>query len=599
MSEIQPKRNRRGVLSSHDFQRIKALPRRDWETRDQSEVEAYFLKHLRRPGSKATLRPVQVAALWEMRYSNGLFVSARTGSGKTLISLLGFLVLNAIRPLLIVPAALKEKTMRDANRYRQDWFIPHCRIMSYELLGLMQAEHELATYEPDVIIFDECHRIKSRSAARTKRLIAYLKSAPDTKVVAMSGTIAKRSIKDYSHIADWCLKERSPVPREFRTLVDWSSALDDESSIPFDEEGNQKWWDRDAKEVGPTLDPGVLLELCSPEELAEPDRLRAVRKAYRRRLTDSPGVIATQEAALGVSLRISPIVVRDPVISQHVAQMKQTWERPDKVEIVDQFEIWRHLRTLNCGFFYRWNPAPPAPWRALRKEWAGVVREVLRTNRRGIVSAAMVERAILEGAYDNHPWGEEIGRTMRNVYDEWKLAEPTFDEEKNKEAIWLSRATLDACKTWAQKNPGIIWVKFVEFGRILSQYTGISYYAQKGLDANGRFIESHPPHTPMIASIDACSAGFNLQNGWSQNLIVSMPTTGMQSEQLISRVHRDGQRADEVTVDVLAAVPEIFADFDKACSDARRATDMEGQEQRLCYADITIPAPQDRAALWQ
>ncbi len=520
----------------------------------------------------------------------------------TLLSLLGFLALNSVRPLLVVPAALKEKTLRDAARYRKDWYIPHCRVMSYEILGLMQSENELNIQRPDVIIFDECHRLKNRAAARVKRLSAYLDANPETKVVAMSGTIAKRSIKDYAHIAGWCLGDGSPVPREFKSLVEWSSALDDETSISFDAEGDVKWWERDPDEKGPTLDPGVLLELCSPEELAEPDRLRGVRKAYRRRLTETPGVIATQEGALGVSLRISPLVVNDPAITAHVAQMKMTWERPDKVEIVDQLELWRHLRTMNCGFFYRWNPAPPDQWRRLRREWASVVREVLRTNRRGIMSAAMVERAILEGVYDDHPWGDELGmagRTMRTVYEEWMREEPTFDAEKNKEAIWLSRATLDACKAWAAKNPGIIWVKFVEFGKALSAYTGLSYYAQQGLDQNGRFIEDHPKHTPMIASIDANSAGLNLQDGWNQNLIVSTPTTGMQMEQLQSRTHREGQLADEVTVDVLAAVPEIFADFDKACSDARRASDMEGQEQRLCYADITIPNAPDREALWR
>ncbi len=179
----------------------------------------------------------------------------------------------------------------------------------------------------------------------------------------MSGTIAKRSIKDYAHISNWCLRAQSPVPRDFRTLVEWSAALDDQR------DGN--------------CEPGALLQFCSPEELEIEDRLQGVRKGYRRRLTDTPGVIATQENLLGVSLRIDPFIVKDARISHAAAELKRTWERPDGVELVDMFDIWRHIRTIAVGFYYRWNPAPPKEWRDARKTWAAACAPIERASASG------------------------------------------------------------------------------------------------------------------------------------------------------------------------------------------------------------------------
>lgn len=554
------------VTRSDEFRRILALPRRDWEVRDQSQVEAYFMERLRAPGGTQRLRPVQIAGLWEMWAQKGLFASARTGAGKSLLSFLGFMVLGSTRPLLIVPAALRDKTLRDINAYRKNWLIPpHILIRSYELLGREQSAQALEEYQPDAIIMDECHRAKNRSAAVVKRIARYVDNHPETKVVAMSGTIAKRSIKDYAHISNWCLRHGSPVPRDFRTLVEWSAALDDNEQA---------------------IEPGALLQLCSEEELAEEDRIRGVRKAYRRRLTDTPGVIATQESALGVSLRIDPFIVKDRMISHVASEVKRTWERPDGAEIIDAMEVWRHLREVGVGFYYRWNPAPPPEWRQARKAWAAFVREILRTNRRGLDSEKMVMNAIDEGHYE------------AGYLAEWRRVKPMYDPEKNKEAVWISDGVLDACAGWAKKNVGIVWVKHVEFGKALAKRTGLPYYANQGVDAaTGRFIDDHPDGISMIASIDSNATGRNLQR-WSTNLVVSWPTTGLLSEQMISRTHRDGQEAEEVTLEVVAAIPEALMDFDKACTDARRATDMEGQEQRLCYADITIPPLADRAVLW-
>lgn len=422
------------------------------------------------------------------------------------------------------------------------------------------------TYFADGVLVSNCHKLRYSTAVCTKRVKEYMRNYPSTRFVALSGTITKRSIKDYAHILDWCLRQNSPAPRDFQTLMEWSMALDETRD---NERG---------------LEAGALGELCDPTELAL-DPIRGVRKGYRRRLVQTPGVVATQEGALGVSLRIDPLIVKDPVITKISGEMKQKWERPDGVELIDAKEIWAYLRQIANGFYYRWNPAPPRHWRDARREWASFVRDVLRNNRRGLDSQKMVQDAVEAGEYE------------RTYLDRWLKVKDEYDPEKNKEAVWLSTSVLDTCAAWAKENPGIIWTGFVEFGKVLSARTGLPYYANQGRDANKRVIEDHPPGTPMIASIASNGEGRNLQ-AWNCGLYPSWPTSGAACEQLIGRMHRDGQEADEVTAEIIATIPEILMDFDRSVSDARYITDTTGQEQKLYYADITVPPYHERSTLW-
>ena len=87
------------------------IPRRTPLSPDEEAEQIDLLtNHLRTPGGTMRLRPVQAQALYEMHDYGGLFGPIRVSGGKTLITLLAALVLEAQRPMLIVPAALIEKT---------------------------------------------------------------------------------------------------------------------------------------------------------------------------------------------------------------------------------------------------------------------------------------------------------------------------------------------------------------------------------------------------------------------------------------------------------------------------------------------------------
>lgn len=562
---------RDSVAETAELKRILALPRRSWEGQADEFVEA-LTGYLRAPGGTQRLRPVQAAALVEMHDFGGLLGLLRCGAGKSLVSLLGFIVMESKRPLLLVPAKLVEKTRRDMDQLRKHWLIPPVlQIKSYEILGREQSASLLAEIKPDVIIADEAHRLKNTKAAVTRRVKRWMEEHPETRMVAMSGTITKRSLHDYYHLAAWCLKRTNPTPTDFNDRMSWSFIID------------EKRGDDAAERVN----PGALIKFCNDEEreLYTTDPVRAVRKGYRRRLVETPGVIATQDGALGMSLVIDSLVVEMPELRDDIRNLKQMWLRPDGEPIMDAIELWRHLREMACGFFYRWNPKPPEDWLKARRAWAKAVREILRNNRSGLDSEGQIKRSIREereaaknGARRKYPAEDD-------TLAQWEAVEPTFTPKT--EAVWRSDKVIQAAAKWMEEEKGIVWVEHQEFGKRLSQVTGVPYYQRGGVNQAGKPIEDHPPGTTLIASIASNAEGRNLQ-AWNTNLVVSPPTSGAQWEQLVSRTHRDGQEADEVTITIVVSLQESVHAFDRARSDARFITDTTGQEQRLVYATMNV-----------
>lgn len=66
----------------------------------------------------------------------GLFGPIPVGEGKTLISLLAPYLLQAQRPVLLLPAMLVEKTHRERAELSKHWHIPlNIRLISIESLG--------------------------------------------------------------------------------------------------------------------------------------------------------------------------------------------------------------------------------------------------------------------------------------------------------------------------------------------------------------------------------------------------------------------------------------------------------------------------------
>lgn len=552
---------KRGISRTAEFERIRDLPRRKWEDLDLQQLTKHLNAEIKTPEGIMTLRHIQTAALSEFHDYEGLFGSIGVGHGKSLICYLAPTLVNAQRPLLLVPAKLKEKTERELKEYGKHFKVTNnFKIMSYELLSRPRGIREFAELNPDLIIADECHKLKNTKAACTRLVKRYLKSFPETKMIAVSGTITRKSLMDYQHILDWCLKETMPLPKGWREVTDWSLALD--QSIRWDFE---------------RLQPGVLSQFNTEQEkqdiLKEPKKtLEITREGYRRRLTETAGVIATSDKFVGSSLSIkSTIYEQDDITNEMFHKLRDTWCTPDGADIMDAASFWRHCREISCGFFYRWKYPAPKEWLSVRKDWAKFVRSTISNNRRGIDTEAQVAMAVTNGEY-NAP-----------EYAAWVAIRDSFTPET--EAIWHSLKFVEYCKKWLQDNAGLLWVDHREFGNKLSEISGIPYYREMGKNATGELIEL--AKGPVIASIQANSEGRNLQQ-WSNNFIASCPPSASTLEQLIGRTHRSGQESDEVSVEIVLGCRENWDGLNNALEQAKYIESTTGSPQKIIYADKSL-----------
>jgi hypothetical protein len=489
--------------------------------------------------------------------------------------------------VLIVPAALREKTRRDFRKLAQHFLGPHpdaFKIISYQELGRTTAGSEFDTQgritrpglleklRPDLLIMDECHKVKNDKAAVTRRVKRFLKANPGCKVIALSGTITKRSLKDYAHIARWCLPHTCPVPQTDDDLEAWSAALDEKV------------------QAYQRLSPGALRLFVSgyfPDQDADPvGSLAAARQAYRSRLVETPGVVATQDGKLGVSLNIEPSGDggKCPKIEEAFKLLREKWATPDGQLFADPLTLARHARSLCLGVWYRWKVQPPEEWLLPRRAWASECRSLIKTNGRGLDS----EKHIVQHL---HLYPES-----RPIYDAWASVKSTFTPETVPE--WVSDEALNHAEKWLKDGPGIVWVKHTFYGLELARRTGLPYYRQGGLDAQKRFIEDHPTNQSMIASIDSNGTGRNLQ-AWNRTLLMSGLSNGEQLEQLIGRTHREPTDHDEVDFDVYLGCAETLLGMNQARADARYTSDSIGQAQRLDYGNYLLPESlEDGSARW-
>lgn len=612
------------VEDSPEFRRVLALPRRDWrESIQANDLHKRITAAFRLPTGQQELRLIQAAALADAHDQRGLLAPVRVGEGKTLLSfLLPVVVQNIKRPTLLLPAALVEKTWREFHSSRdprtgqytalqRHWlchpdFATRSRfdaaVITYEKLGRDSGKDRLDERLPDMLIADECHKLRNlASAACAKRVSRYMLAHPETVFCGMSGTITKRTLGDYWHLLYWALREKMPLPRTEAEMERWAEALDERRV-----------------DVLNRRDPGVLMNFCTDEEREKlkpkrsaplgrtgqmpffvgnlTEKLTLARQGYQRRLRESSGVICSPDENLACSL----IIKRQPhdpgpVVAKHLEKLRGPEPTtPNGDLLATPMEVWRHARELSCGFFYRWDPAAPVDWMVARKRWNWYVRQILTPGNSAGNPNADPYDGILHDEFKylhlDSPMQVALAVTQekivrRDIVEAYKAWEAVRDSFKiNSVAQWVSDSTIDFCVQWVKDNgKAIIWVEHRAYGERLAQKLGTGFCSNGGMDAAGKLIEDYAGAT-VVASVAANKEGRNLQ-AWCRNLVVTAPPTGSLWEQMIGRTHRPGQEEDTVYVDWLAACAEQDDGFHQLMADAQYIQDTTGQSQKLLYAD--------------
>ena len=549
------------VRPSPELDRILAIRRRIVEP---SVVETEKLHaELCLPNGTRRLRPIQTLALAEARRQNGLFAPIGVGAGKSDIALLLPVVMKAKVAVLLVPANLREKVFRqDYPTLVTQYRLPRLakgevqvldapcvlHVLSYNELSSPLKHDLLDQLQPDLIICDEAHALRHPSAARTRRFLNYFRSRRDTRLCVLSGTMTSKSIKDYAHLAWLSLRENAPIPTKWSVLEEWAAALD---SVPV------------------PAPPGALVQLCEPGE--------RVREGFRRRIIETPGVIATTDGSIGTSLVISERHLKvTPVIRDALKRMRETWTTPDEGEAFDEIlTLHRYARQMAAGFYYRWvwpkgEPAQVrANWLEARKAWNREVANFLTYRAKpGCDSPMLYAKACAEG------------KLSSMNYDRWAVVRETAKPEV--EAVWLDDYLVDDAVAWGRENVGIVWYEHAALGVRIAEKGGFPLF---GPGAEGILKEKGA--RTIVASIRAHGTGKNLQC-FSRNLVTTTPTSGTVWEQLLGRTHRPGQEADEVTVEVYRHTLEMRSAVNKALRDADYQQTTTGNRQKLLSATWTF-----------
>jgi hypothetical protein len=528
------------------------------------------------------MRPIQAIALAEAWKVRGLFAPIKVGGGKTLLSFLLPQVLGCKRPLYVCPANMIPDVSAEFVKFRKDWHGPAVYpMLSYEMLASPSAGEDLDAdgnvlklsrielMAPDLIVLDEAHRCSGSTTTTTKRIKAYKKKFPNTIIVAMSGTPFKTSIKDASHIMEWCLGEGSPLPYDYLEREMWASYLDAKAG------------------VGPRAGIGALRDILTPEEKAAAsqceladDERTIVRHAVARRMFETPGFIGTQDPPMDIGLTVDAIFPsdEDPEVEEAYAELKRTMTLPDGNQLMDAMQLSAKLTTIGLGFWQQWSPAPPDDWREKRNAWAKWCRKAIKANRRGIDSEARMKAAVRKGLYDDEgalvAW--ELARDAERART--GLLEPPSV------AVWVSDEAVDTAVDWIKEHGGVVWVLHIGLGERIAEAAGVPYYGAGSVDKKGRHIKQHPGGA-AVASIMSNGTGKNLQGFWSKNLWLTMP-----NEQSLGRTHRPGQTAAVVENWIyLGCVEHLRSFYGASTQKGRFAAEILFSPQKIRYAKTCMP----------
>jgi len=561
------------VFDDSEMDRIVNLPRRDWTDARKAEAARLLTGWLKQPNGTMALKPIQAQTLVEAHDAGGLVGELAAGSGKTLITFLLPVVLKSTRTLLLVPAKLREKTFDDWADLFRHWKLPPLlgledtgpaptgtiiRVQSYESLSHINYASFVDEYNPDLIIADEAHFLSRLKAGRSKRVFRFLKNARKTNqkviFIPLSGTMRRKSFRDCAHLYEAALGKNSPLPVEYPSLEQWCFALDE----GVKEETRYK--------------PGALLRLANEDEKST--GLDGIRRAVRRRLVDSNGVVATTElsCSLPLTLQVRPITVPNEIRSA-MLKLRTNYELPTGDTVDAGIAFWQHAREIASGFAYRWDPPAPKDWLEARRAWNSFVRARLdHPGKLRLDTPLQVWNAVESGQFGRIP-----------EWEAWRDTRHTF--EPKTVPYWISDYLVRDAEAWAKETGGIVWVSHTAAytGEDDDDVIGNTFRDIPYFGAGDERIKSYKG--PCAASIRSHGTGKNLTQ-WSKALIMAFPSSGSTLEQLLARHHRERQQADLVEFYFYLHSKEMLSAVQTAIGDAQFQEATSGSPQRILSASL-------------
>jgi hypothetical protein len=617
------------VTKSDDLIRIAALPRR--QPLDLNSIEAkamveYVMGKYAKPnnackcaqidrqvalGNRTCIKrllPIQAWALYEIGIVKGLVGAIPVGAGKTLLSVMSALALDESLALLLVPPNLIDQLIIDYQLIDQhfkvpsiivhmagnkDWrrLIPHTPLLHVLPYSLLQGKNNsdwIDKLAPKAIIADEVDGLADLGSARTKRIVRYFAGSERmtdaqraersrTKFCCWTGTIADKSITEFAHLAAYALKDKSPLPLDQNTVLEWARCVD----------------------AVPNPSPaGALQLLCNPGENP--------KQAFGRRMRETMGFIVTgtSEVKKPGSIEIvgHQILERQApplpdVIEEALAKVRN-FQRPDTLagskhdeELVEAMEQAKYAQQVACGVFYRFVYPRQEPdslideWFAARKDWHKEQRYKLFKSEEFLDSPGLLEDAAKRywktdevAMHNKHgvpypEWKSETWRRWREIKDQVQPQSKAYRLHD-----YLVRDAIE----WATNKPGIVWYQMNEFAQWMHELSGLPIHnGGKGADDK---LRREDGKRSILASVKGNHRGRNgLQYLFTRQLLTQIFASSKVGEQLFGRIHRQGQKGD-VSTEVYLHTPEIRKSFDQALMRAKFNNTIFNQKHKIIDA---------------
>lgn len=522
---------------------------------DHGKAEAAAWTELLRkhPGAPPLL-PAQGRVLTEASQAGpevGLFGTMGVGIGKTLSILLMGMIWQPRRPVLLAPAKMEDTFKVALATWAPHYPIVIPRFITYEHLS--NFPNVLLDYGPDCLFADEAHWLRNRASGRTKRVYNYLNHGPPCRFVPVSGTIAGQSVRDYAHLAEWALRGGTFLPTTHTELAQLASVVDLDGRP---DSGAERLASVvcDAMEE-PTHD-------VHGKELTLAVR---TRRALRRRMAETPGVVVSHGFSHTATVYLEAF---RPSTAAEVAPVLREIERDWQITRADgEVEIFEEAtaveaagRHVSCGFYYvpDWpvDPAtgaavPDKEWKDARSVWHKAVRSVARRGIHGLETEALI-RDYVGRWVDNVPTPDDVAAgqpwVAYQAFRDWRRVPenpvpgriyPVCDRPPPPvRTVWLSYDYVDSVVAFARaaKSIGI----FVHSDALFFAF------AQRGLPCYGQGDGDVPTGTPIAVMKSRIHAEGKNYQWWSKLLDAEPTPNASEVEQKIGRVHRTGQKADEV-----------------------------------------------------
>jgi hypothetical protein len=574
------------------------------------------------------LNAVQAWILREASIVGGVVAMAGVGAGKTLAWLLAPLLFpDADKAVLLIEPKQRQHYKSQYLRVREHFRVstivhddgdgdtipgtPPLHLVSYSVLSRTSSTDLLDRHSPDILILDEAHRACGDSAIRRRvqryvpkklreREQAIARGEPVRRravyVLDGSGTFENWGIEDTQMLCAYSLGTGSPLPLDPVEAQVWSQVIDPSH--------NPDRRSKTAKALQRAFG-GVVTDESSLDDLLAASPERAVRRGFCDRRRQTLGIISASASAINAAIYFSERKAPkfpDSVVAA-LAELRDDWKRPDGEVLFEKIEQVSCVRNVACGFYPYWafpkhkctcSPGQRCDqclliddWYAKRKLFNKELRSKLQCGEVHLDSPQLCREAA-QRHWQHPPYEGELPKWHSPAWPAWRDIEDKVEyDERTK---WLDDFLARDAAVWAAENRGVVWFQSTAFGHRIAEIADLPYF-NGGPNGEAR-LRAEKGDRSIVVSMKAHGAGTDgLQYLFCDQLIAEIPASNASQqglEQVLGRLHREGQKSDVVNTWAYLHVPELRDAFDKAVEQAEFNFEMTKNRQKILMADLDL-----------